>query len=57
MGEIGIGSRVQIGAEFSAVPSGLPGGAFQTQDYVLGYFQPSLRDLVQSTHAITEAHF
>jgi hypothetical protein len=57
MGEIGIGSRVQIGAEFSAVPSGLPGGAFQTQDYVLGYFQSSLRDSVRSTHAITEAHF
>ena len=43
--------RVLKPCEFSAVPSGLLDGAFQTQDYVLGYFQPSLRDLVQSFHA------
>jgi hypothetical protein len=40
--------RVLKPCEFSAVPSGLLNGAFQTQDYVLGYFQTSLRDLLQS---------
>jgi hypothetical protein len=28
----------------SVVPTGLLDGAFLTQDYVLGYFQPSLPD-------------
>jgi hypothetical protein len=28
----------------SAVPSGLLDGTLRTQDYVLGYFQASLRD-------------
>jgi hypothetical protein len=36
--------RLDTGSEFSAVPSGLPDGAFLTQDCVLGYFQTSLRD-------------
>jgi hypothetical protein len=36
--------RLNTGSEFSAVPSGLPDGAFRTQDCVLGYFQTSLRD-------------
>jgi hypothetical protein len=39
--------RLNTGAEFSAVPSGLPDDAFPTQDYVLGYFQTSLRDSVE----------
>jgi hypothetical protein len=38
--------RLNNGAKFSAVPSGLPGGAFLTQDCVLGYFQTSLRDSI-----------
>ena len=36
--------RLNSGAEVSAVPSGLIDDAFLTQDYVLGYFQTSLRD-------------
>jgi hypothetical protein len=36
--------RLNTGTEFSAVPSGLLDDAFLTQDYVLGYFQTSLRD-------------
>jgi len=47
--------RLNTGAEFSAVPSGLLDGAFLTQDYVLGYFQTSLRDSVQSSHADSKA--
>jgi hypothetical protein len=43
--------RLSTGCEFSAVPSGLLDGKFLTQDCVLGYFQPSLRDLVQSSRA------
>jgi hypothetical protein len=35
---------LDIGSEFSAVPSGLPDGAFLAQDCFLGYFQTSLRD-------------
>jgi hypothetical protein len=36
--------RLNTTAESSAVPSGLLDDAFLTQDYVLGYFQTSLRD-------------
>jgi hypothetical protein len=36
--------RLNAEGEFSAVPTGLLDGAFLTQDYVLGYFQTSLRD-------------
>jgi hypothetical protein len=47
--------RLNTGAEFSAVPSGLLDGAFLTQDCVLGYFQPSIRDSVKSSHADSKA--
>jgi hypothetical protein len=40
-----LGEKKNIGGEFSVVPTGLLDGAFLTQDYVLGYFQTSLRDL------------
>jgi hypothetical protein len=43
--------------EFPAVPNGTDRGGMLTQDYVLGYSQPSLRDSIwrSSSHADTKA--